>query len=398
MEFDLVIIGGGIVGMATALQFTRKTPGTRALILEKEGSLAAHQTGRNSGVIHSGIYYKPGSLKALNCRAGREALIKFCTEEGIPFDLCGKVIVATSESELPQLQRLHDRGIANGVRCERIDSTRLRELEPHCAGIAALQVHDAGIVNYRKVTERMAERIGKAGSEIRTGARVFEIRNETGAVTVETTAGRFRGRRVVNCGGLHSDRIAALGGMTPTARIVPFRGEYFHVSPQRKHLCRNLIYPVPDPAFPFLGVHFTRTIEGGLECGPNAVLAFGREGYRFWQVSPGDLISTMFFPGFQKMAAKHWRMGLHEMHRSLWKPEFVRALQRLIPEIQGEDLHPAPAGIRAQAVQSDGALVDDFVFDVCGRIVNVINAPSPAATASLAVGSRIVEKLETIQA
>ena len=306
------------------------------------------------------------------------------------------MIVATHTGELSQLQRLHERGLANGVHCERIDQAKLRQLEPHCAGLAALWVHDAGIVNYSAVTERMAEKVRGSSGKIQTNSRVTQLRKERNAIRVVTTNEEFIGTKVVNCGGLHSDRIAELGGMKPTAQIVPFRGEYFHVRADRKHLCRNLIYPVPDPAFPFLGVHFTRTIDGGLECGPNAVLAFGRESYRFFQIHARDLISTLGFAGFQKMALKHWKMGLQEMHRSLWKPEFVRALKRLIPEIESEDLSPAPAGIRAQAVQEDGCLVDDFVMDVCGRIVNVINAPSPAATASLAVGEHIVKKLDAI--
>lgn len=390
---DIVIIGGGIVGLATAFDLTQKHPGRTIIILEKEAAVAQHQTGHNSGVMHSGIYYKPGSLKARNCRAGKLAMADFCTREGIAFELCGKVIVATEESELGRLQALHERGLANGVACEIVSRDRLRELEPHCTGIRALHVPEAGIVNYRQVCERLAARVTECGNRIVTGARVTGLREMGDEVILQTGAGDFRSRFVVNCAGLHSDRVTALGGVKPSVKILPFRGEYFELKPEAESLCRNLIYPVPDPQFPFLGVHFTRMALGGVECGPNAVLALAREGYRKTDVNLRDLCETLGYAGFRKLAFKHWRMGMAEMWRSCSKAAFVRALQRLVPEIRGEHLTPAPAGVRAQAVSPDGAMVDDFAIDERPRIINVINAPSPAATASLSIGQMIVEKL-----
>ncbi len=390
---DIMIIGGGIVGLATAFHLTQKHPGRTILILEKEAAIAQHQTGHNSGVLHSGIYYKPGSLKALNCRAGKKAMQEFCAREGIAFEICGKVIVATAEDELGRLQALHERGLANGVQCEVIDPARLRELEPHCAGIRALHVPEAGIVNYRQVCERLAARVTERGNRIVTNARVTGLREAGDEVIVQTSAGDFRARFMVNCAGLHSDRVTALGGVKPSVKILPFRGEYFELKPEAESLCRNLIYPVPDPQFPFLGVHFTRMALGGVECGPNAVLAFAREGYRKTDLNLRDLGETLGYAGFHKLAFKHWRMGLAEMWRSCSKAAFVRALQRLVPEIRGEHLTPAPAGVRAQAVSPDGAMVDDFAIDERPRVINVINAPSPAATASLSIGQMVAEKL-----
>lgn len=392
-ETDLAIIGGGIVGLATAYQFTRQFPNRRVAVLEKESQLAAHQTGHNSGVLHSGIYYKPGSLKAINCREGKKAMEAFCLAEGIPFELCGKVVVAIDEADLPALERIHERALANGVACERIGTERLKELEPHAAGMAALHVPETGIVNYRAVCERLAQRVREAGGRIDTGARVSEIATSLDGVILDTTAGDVQARQVVNCAGLQCDRVAAMSGQELNARIVPFRGEYFELKPSARHLCRNLIYPVPDPKFPFLGVHFTRMIEGGVECGPNAVLAFAREGYHKTDVNLVDLLGTLTYPGFLRMATKHWRMGMGEMWRSFSKQAFVHALQRLIPEIQGDDLEAAPAGVRAQAVTRDGNLVDDFLIQESERVINIGNAPSPAATASLNIGKTIVERL-----
>lgn len=391
--FDLTVIGGGIVGLATAYQFSRRFPHKRVVVLEKETAVAEHQTGHNSGVLHSGIYYKPRSLKASNCRAGKKAMEAFCAAEGIGYEICGKVIVAVTDADLPALQRIYERGIANGVKCSLIDKTRLAELEPFARGVKAIHVPEAGIVNYRHVCQRLAVKVREAGGEVIFGAKVTAVKRRGDGVTAVTAGGDFTSLRLVNCAGLHSDRVARLTGQDPRAKIVPFRGEYYALKPSSHHLCTNLIYPTPDPQFPFLGVHFTRMIDGSVECGPNAVLAFGREAYRFFEMNPRDLIETLTYRGFLRMAIKHWRMGFGEMWRSLNKAAFVRALQRLVPTIQSSDLLPAPAGIRAQAVAQDGGLVDDFLIQESDRVVNVCNAPSPAATASLQIGETIVDRL-----
>jgi L-2-hydroxyglutarate oxidase len=393
MQADVAIVGGGIVGLATAYQFTRRFPGRSIVLLEKEAQLAFHQSGHNSGVLHSGIYYKPGSLKAINCRAGKKAMEAFCAAEGIAHEICGKVIVAVSDADLPALERIYERGQANGVQCRLIDKARLAELEPHAAGIRAIHVPEAGIVNYRQVCERLAARVREAGSSIVCNARVTGVKHHSDSLTVESTAGDHGARRLVTCAGLQADRVARLTGARPAARIVPFRGEYYTLKPSAWKLCRNLIYPTPDPAFPFLGVHFTRMIDGSVECGPNAVLACGREAYGRWQVNLRDLFESLTYRGFLKMAWKYLPMGLGEVWRSLSKKAFVRALQRLVPEIQADDLEPAPAGIRAQALSPDGQLVDDFLIEQSDRVVNVCNAPSPAATASLNIGKLIVDRL-----
>lgn len=390
---DLIIVGGGIVGLATAYRFLQRLPGRRVRILEKEDHLAEHQTGRNSGVLHSGIYYKPGSLKAINCREGMRAMEEFCRAEGVPFEICGKVIVATDESELGRLADIYSRGQANGVRCEQIGPERLHDLEPHAAGIAAIHVPETGIVDYPAVCDRLASRIREAGGVITLNARVRGFQARPDAETVETTAGEFSAQQVVNCAGLHCDRVARMSGAHPQVQIVPFRGEYFKLRPEAEHLCRTLIYPVPDPAFPFLGVHFTRMVEGGVECGPNAVLAFSREGYRKLQVNLRDLIGSLTYPGFLRLAAKYWRTGAGEMWRSISKRAFVHALARLVPEIRPEHLDPAPAGVRAQALARDGSMVDDFLIEETERVVNVLNAPSPAATSSLRIGDSIVDRV-----
>ena len=396
-EVDLAIVGGGIVGLATAERFLAGHPGASVALFEKERALAQHQTGRNSGVIHSGIYYKPGSMKARTCLAGKRALEAFCAEEGVAMETCGKVVVALDERELPQLARIEERARGNGVPCERIGKERLAELEPHAAGIEALHVPGTGIVDYPGVCAALARRIGRAGGELHLGARVSAIVADGPHVRVASTSGIERkARALVNCAGLHSDRVLELAGGERTARIVPFRGEYYELVPDARHLCRNLIYPVPDPSFPFLGVHFTRLVHGGVECGPNAVLAFAREGYRRGTLRVGDLWDALSYRGFQALARKHWRAGLGELRRSFSKAAFVRALQRLCPELRAEDLVPAPAGVRAQALASDGALVDDFLIEERGREVHVLNAPSPAATASLAIGAAIVERVERV--
>ncbi len=390
---DLVIIGGGIVGLATAYRFLERFPGKSVTLLEKESQLAQHQTGHNSGVLHSGIYYRPGSLKAENCRTGKLAMEEFCRREEIPFETCGKVIVAVDEAELPALERIHERGLANCVACERIGVERLHELEPHAAGVAALHVPETGIVDFKRVAERMAELIRQAGGTIVTSAQATAFHYNGSSVAIETTAGEFSARQVVNCAGLESDRVARLAGLRPRMQIVPFRGEYYALRSAAYHLVRNLIYPVPDPSFPFLGVHFTRMIDGKVECGPNAVLALAREGYRKTTLNVRDLAGTLSYPGFLRLALRYWRMGAGEMWRSVSKRAFVTALQRLVPEIQSEHLEPAAAGVRAQAVAPDGTTIDDFVIDQSDRVVNVGNAPSPAATASLNIGRTIVERI-----
>ena len=344
-------------------------------------------------MLHSGIYYKPGSLKAINCRQGKKLMEEFCAAEGISYEICGKVIVALDESELPALERIFERGQANGVVCEVIGPERLAELEPYSAGIKAIHVPEAGIVNYKQVCQRLAERVREREGQILTSARVSKIDRNREKVVLTTAAGDVEAKQVVNCAGLHCDRVTAMSGQQPDAKIIPFRGEYFELVPEADHLCKNLIYPVPDPNFPFLGVHFTRMVEGGVECGPNAVLAFAREGYHKTDFNLADMAETLSYSGFLKMAAKYWKTGLGEMWRSASKAAFVKALQRLVPEIRAEHLHAAPAGIRAQAVLPDGSMVDDFLIQEADRVINVNNAPSPAATASLNIGKTIVERL-----
>ncbi|MEX0725884.1 MAG: L-2-hydroxyglutarate oxidase [Planctomycetaceae bacterium] len=390
---DVLIIGGGIVGLATAYRLVEKFPDLKITILEKEHVLAHHQTGHNSGVLHSGIYYKPGSLRAINCREGKLAMQQFCERESISYKLCGKVIVAVTDAELPNLNRIYERGQANGVICELIERERLLEIEPHVAGIRAIHVPEAGIVDYKQVCTRLAARIREAGGTIVTDAKVNEIKTLPGEIIVKSSRGDFPTQYVVNCCGLQSDRVAKLSGQTPAAKIVPFRGEYYDLKPEVHDFCRTLIYPVPDPNFPFLGVHFTTTIHGGVECGPNAVLAFSREGYHLTTFNLYDLYESLTYPGFLRMAKKNWKTGMGELWRSISKAAFVKALQRLMPEIRSEHLVPAPAGVRAQALTRDGNLVDDFLITQSDRVVNVCNAPSPAATASLNVGRLVVEQL-----
>jgi len=388
MLYDVGILGGGIVGLASAFRLTAR--GRSVIVLEKEQAVAAHQTGHNSGVIHSGLYYKPGSEKARTCVEGRRLLLEFCREHGIPHDLCGKVVVATRETELPALAELLRRGRENGVQgLEEIGPERLREIEPHTHGLKALRVPETGIVDYVAVTAKYAELVAAAGGAVKTGARVTAVDARGAEVVIETTAGTFRSRRAVNCGGLHSDRLARLEGSEPDAKIVPFRGEYYRLVPAREDLVKGLIYPVPDPRFPFLGVHFTRMIAGGVEAGPNAVLAFKREGYTKTSFSARDAWDTLTYRGLWRMARKHWRTEVGEVYRSFFKPAFVKALRRLVPEIRSADLVPGGAGVRAQALLPSGALEDDFHILERGKVVHVLNAPSPAATASLAIGERI---------
>lgn len=390
-RYDAAIIGGGIVGLATAWQLTRLKPDWRVVVIEKEARLAFHQTGRNSGVIHSGIYYRPGSLRARNCREGKAALEQFCDQYGVAWKRTGKVIVATRDDQLPQLQTILERGRQNGVECEAIDRDRLRQLEPHCAGIQAIHVPESGIVDYPGVCQKLAALLTAHGADIRMNSCVRRIDQKTDFVRLQTASSDIEASQVINCGGLHSDRIARKSGQELKERIVPFRGEYYELRPEAEHLCQTLIYPVPDPRFPFLGVHFTRMIHGGVECGPNAVLALAREGYNWRTISPRDLYESLTYIGFLRMAARNWKTGLGEMWRSVSRAAFVKALQQLVPEIRSAHLHAAPAGVRAQALGLDGKLVDDFMILRHHRVINVCNAPSPAATASLTIGRHVAE-------
>ena len=387
---DVIVIGGGIVGLATALKITQKKPGIKLLLLEKEAELSAHQTGNNSGVIHSGIYYKPGSLKALNCRKGYQQLIDFCEKENIKYELCGKVIVATNENQLPALETLLERGNQNGLKgIKNISKDELNEIEPHVLGIQGIQVPETGIIDYKDVSLKYAENIQKSGGIIQTSEKVIKIIPQKNSVTVETSKGTYECKLLVNCAGLYSDKVAKMTGQKIDVKIIPFRGEYFKLKKERHHLVNNLIYPVPDPAFPFLGVHFTRMIDGGVEAGPNAVLAFAREGYKKLHINFPELAETLLWPGFQKVASKYWATGFGEMYRSFSKSAFTKALKKLIPEIQKNDLEHGGAGIRAQACHRNGELIDDFLIYENKQAVNVCNAPSPAASSSLAIGDTV---------
>ncbi len=389
-NFDLGVIGGGIVGLATAYQYLGRFPDRRVVVLEAEADVGMHQSGHNSGVLHSGIYYKPGSLKATLCRSGKAEMEQFCTDHGVPFDRCGKVIVATNEAELQRLTDIEERGEQNGVQSQRIHSDELRRLEPAAAGIAGLHVPETGIVDYRRVCLILRKIIESQGSRVVTSGRVERIQGQPQSLLLHAAKERFAVAKMVNCAGLQCDRVLRLAGGQTSVRIVPFRGEYYEIVASRRSLCRNLIYPVPEPKFPFLGVHFTRMIGGGVECGPNAVLALAREGYRWRDLSAGDLMETLRFRGFQKLAVQHWRMGIGEIWRSLNKQAFVMALQKLVPSITTGDLVPGRAGVRAQAVAADGKLVDDFFIQHTDHAIHVLNAPSPAATASLAIARHVV--------
>lgn len=390
MNSDVIIIGGGAVGLATALQLTRRSPALKITVIEKEEGIARHQTGNNSNVIHSGIYYKPGSLKALNCIKGYHQLIEFCNETGIKYNLCGKVIVATDAAEIPLLENIFKRGQENGLTgLKMLSLPELKEREPHVAGIAGIYVPQTGIVDYRVVAAKYAELFVQRGGEIRLAEKVLQIREEAQEVLVETQAAEYRAKLIVNCAGLYSDKIAELTNGHINVKIIPFRGEYYKLRKEKEHLVKTLIYPVPDPSFPFLGVHFTTMVNGGVECGPNAVLAFSREGYRKSDVNFAELAETLAWPGFHKIASKYWRTGFGEMYRSFSKGAFTKALQKLIPEIMEKDLEPGGAGVRAQACDRTGGLLDDFLILEDKRAINVCNAPSPAATSSLAIGETV---------
>ena len=391
---ETAIIGGGILGLATARALTRRSS-AGVVVLEAEETLAVHQTGHNSGVIHSGLYYRPGSLKAENCRRGRDAMYAFCADHGVPHERCGKLVVATSPGEQPWLDELERRGTANGLSdLVRLPGEALREYEPNVAGVAGLHVPMTGIVDYTKVAQAMALDVRERGGDIRTAARLVGFRARGAVFELETTAGAIEARRLINCAGLQSDRVARLCGIRPAVRIVPFRGEYYRLKPGKSELVRNLIYPVPDPEFPFLGVHFTRMIGGGVEAGPNAVWALRREGYTRTSFSPADTASALSWPGFWKMAGRHWRTGCGELWRSWNKAAFVRALSKLIPEIHEDDVIAHGAGVRAQAVARDGALLDDFAIERAENQLHVLNAPSPGATASLAIGETLASMLD----
>jgi len=390
-QFDIAIIGGGIVGLATAYALAPRH-GKSLVVLEAEDRLAAHQTGNNSGVVHSGLYYKPGSLKARNCVEGREALYRFCGEHGVAHERCGKIVVATRPDELPRLEELERRGTANGlVGIRRLSADEIREFEPHAVGIAGLHVPETGIVDYVQMSRTLARLASENGIEVRTEACVRGYHRAADVLTLETTAGACQCRHLIACAGLEADRVARMCQVEPGVRIVPFRGEYYQLTPQRAHLVRNLIYPVPDPRFPFLGVHFTRMVHGGIEAGPNAVLALKRTGYTRTSFSLRDVVEMARFAGVWRMTARHWRTGLGELHRSWSKRAFVKALRRLLPELTCDDIIAAGAGVRAQAMTSAGALIDDFHMVTAERMVHVLNAPSPAATASISIGRAIAE-------
>ena len=390
MDYDVIVIGAGVLGASAAMQLAEGNPRLRVAVVEKEPRAAVHQSGRNSGVIHSGVYYKPGSLKAETCVAGARALLAFCEQESVPHQVVGKVIVATSEAELPALEELLRRGKANGVPgVEMIGPERLREIEPHARGVKALYSPRTAIVDFTRVTEAYLERARRADAEVIFGAKVVGYVEKPEGVELRTTAGNVTGGAVVNCAGLHADAVARMLGGSPEPRVVPFRGEYFLLAPEARSLVNGLVYPVPDPRFPFLGAHFTRTLDGGVEAGPNAVLALAREGYGKASLRPADVAGMLTYPGFWRMSARYWKTGLAELHRSLRKAVFVRALQALVPETRAEHLMSGGAGVRAQAVDRQGRLVDDFRIEHTPRAVHVRNAPSPAATASLEIGRRI---------
>lgn len=391
--YDFAIVGGGIVGLSTSMALGERYPKARILVLEKENQVAFHQTGNNSGVIHSGVYYKPGSFKAKFSREGCRSMVQFCQEHGIDHEVCGKVIVATSPEQLPRLENLYKRGLENGLEVKRITSEEVKEKEPHVASVAGIWVSSTGIVNYKQVCQKYAEIIQKQGSEIKFNTKVEKIVASGKNQVLETNNGSFETRFVINCAGLYSDRVAKLGKVNPQAKIVPFRGEYYELTPEKRHLVKGLIYPVPNPDFPFLGVHFTRMIDGTVHAGPNAVLSLKREGYKKTDFNLRDFAEVMSYPGFWKLAAKHSDEGIKEIIRSFSKAAFVKSLQQLIPEVRSEDVVPTHAGVRAQALMNDGKLVDDFLIVKGQNSVHVCNAPSPAATSSIEIGKAVAAEI-----
>lgn len=393
LSFDVVITGAGIIGLATGMKLLEKYPGLKVAILEKENTICAHQTGHNSGVIHSGLYYRPDAMKARLCMSGHDELVRFCLDHGIRHEICGKVVVATRDEELPALDELFRRGTQNGVAGLRmLTAAEVQEIEPYARSIRGMLVPSAGIVDYRQVAGAYAEVFGNGGGELLLGTRVGEVKDfGPKALRIQTNRGEFQGRVFINCAGLYSDLVARSCGLSPPCRIVPFRGEYYRIKPERAYLVKSLIYPVPDPRFPFLGVHFTRMIDGKVEAGPNAVLAFAREGYGRMRISPLELAGTLAYGGFWRLASRHWKTGISEMARSFSKSLFTRALQKLMPAISSRDLGPGGAGVRAQALGHDGKLLDDFVIQSTEKMIHVLNAPSPAATSSLAIAAKIVD-------
>ena len=391
--YDFAIIGGGIVGLSTGMALGKRYPNARIVVLEKESKWAYHQTGNNSGVIHSGIYYKPGSFKAKFCRDGCRSMVEFCQEYDIAHEICGKVIVATEEKELPRLENLYKRGLENGLKVTKISASEVKEIEPHVNCVAGIRVYTTGIADYKQVARKYAELIELQGGELRLNTKVEKIIGKGDTQVIETNNGIYETRCTINCAGLHSDRIAKLGQVNPQAKIVPFRGEYYELKPEKRYLVKTLIYPVPNPDFPFLGVHFTKMIDGSVHAGPNAVLSLKREGYKKTDFDLRDFAEVMTYPGFWKLAAKHADEGIQEIIRSFSKAAFVRSLQKLIPEVQAADLVPTHAGVRAQALMNDGKLVDDFLIVKVNNSVHVCNAPSPAATSSIEIGKAIVEQL-----
>ena len=390
--YNVVVIGGGIVGLASALKIKERNPNYKVAIIEKEPTIALHQTGHNSGVIHSGLYYKPGSFKAKNCVDGYNQLIKFCEEEGINYEICGKIVVATKDSQLDALNTLYERGKANGLKgIKKLEKEELKEYEPHVNGIKGLHVPQTGIVDYKAIADKYAEKFKHFGGEIYSSNKLVKFKEAKGFIHVHTTSERLTTRVVVNCGGLQSDKIAKLSGAKIHYRIIPFRGEYYKIKPEKENLVKNLIYPVPDPKFPFLGVHFTRMIGGGVEAGPNAVLAYAREGYKKKDVNIFELFGSLFYPGFLRVASKYWKTGIGELYRSYSKSAFTKALQELVPEIQKRDLIKGGAGVRAQACDRKGGLIDDFLVIAHDKFINVGNAPSPAATSSLSIGEQVAD-------
>jgi (S)-2-hydroxyglutarate dehydrogenase len=391
--YDYAIIGGGIVGLSTGMALAHKYPHSRIVVLEKESHWAFHQTGNNSGVIHSGVYYKPGSFKAKFCREGCQSMVAFCEAHQLPYEVCGKVIVATEEHELPQLENLYQRGIQNGIQVAKITAEEVREIEPHVNCLAGIRVSSTGIADYKQVCLKYADLIRQQGGDLRLNTKVLNIIKTSQATILETNQGSIETRFLINCAGLHSDRVAKLGDVDPKAKIVPFRGEYYELVPEKRYLVNTLIYPVPNPAFPFLGVHFTKMIDGSVHAGPNAVLSFKREGYKKTDFDLKDFAEVMAYPAFWKLAAKHADEGFQEILRSLSKRLFVRSLQRLVPEVQMDDVVPTHAGVRAQALMDDGKLVDDFLIVTGDNSVHVCNAPSPAATSSIEIGKAVAEQV-----
>ncbi|MDR6487570.1 L-2-hydroxyglutarate oxidase [Chryseobacterium vietnamense] len=392
MNYDIIIIGTGLVGLATAYQTKLKNPDSKILILEKENDVALHQSGHNSGVIHSGIYYKPGSLKAKNCIEGYNSVINFAEKYGIRYDLCGKIIVATSQEELPLLDNIYKRGVENGLQdLKYLSREEFREIEPHCEGVKAIKVPQTGIIDYPGIAKKIKELFEELGGEVRFNNEVKNIIDKGSEIIVSTNIFEFKTKKLISCAGLYSDKITKMTNEKNDVVIIPFRGEYYKIKDEKKYLVKHLIYPVPDPSFPFLGVHFTRMIDGNIEAGPNAVLAFKKEGYHFFDFNFNEAMQTMLWPGFRKIVAKYGKTGMGEMHRSLSKSAFTKALQKLLPEIQENDLVPGGSGVRAQACDRNGGLIDDFDIVKNGNIIHVRNAPSPAATSCLSIGNKISE-------